>query len=180
MTAEIWYHGSPNLQRILDEGFDIDAPRIRDTGDFGWGIYLTTQVGRARYHGESTAILAVEIDIDNFAYIQNPYFLYGPTTFRGPKQRGPFLPVTYEEHLFFDTVYDLTDNGHYVNRLIKGKQRKERAKLVRQVFMYAGYDGIITDIQEGEAVIFNTDAIINIWTVEVPPSSEDDDEDEDY
>lgn len=179
MTTEIWYHGSSNLQQILDEGFDIDAPRIQDPGDFGWGIYLTSRVYRARYHSESSTILAVEIEIDRFAYIQNPYFLVGPISFARPGQQGQLFPKTFEEHLFFDIAFEATDHAGarpsgYEMSLVSGKHREEKSKLVRQVFMNVGYDGIITDHDGGEAVIFNTDAIVNIWSLEVPPPSEED------
>jgi len=178
MTTEIWYHGSPKLQQILDQGFDIDAPRIQDPGDFGWGIYLTTRVYRARYHSTEDTILAVEIETDRFAYIQNPYFMYGLTSFTRPGQRGQLFPETFEEHLFFDIAFEPTDSG-YEMALVRGKHREEKSKLVRQVFINEGYDGIITDHDGGEAVIFNADAIVNVWSLEIPPSSQDDEDDDD-
>ncbi len=133
---DTYYHGTPSWNRILNLGFDMEAPRRSDPGDFGWGIYLTQSKSRAKAYG---TVLKVAVDVSRFALIPNPYFLKG-------WERVP--PVSAEERLFHETVFN-GDQMATVN--LQRDARIEAAKKVRQVFMGHGYQGIrisgYTDLQ---------------------------------
>ena len=73
-TLQLWYHGTPSYKKILASGFDIDAPRKHDPGDFGWGIYVVGNLPRAKAYGK---VLGVIFDTLSCAYIPNPYFIKG-------------------------------------------------------------------------------------------------------
>ena len=53
------YHGTSHTTAILADGFDLEAQRTMDPGDFGWGVYLTDSPSRARAHGK---VLVVEVE----------------------------------------------------------------------------------------------------------------------
>jgi hypothetical protein len=124
------YHGTSSAcaDRILDEGFDADAKRRNDPGDFGWGVYLTDSPFRARAYGE--AVLEVEIDEDRFARLPNPYFLDGLEEVE---------PETWAEKLFHSVAF----RGDAMVT-VKGPNRIEACKEVTRNFTLRGFAGIIT------------------------------------
>lgn len=65
----MYFHGTtPDLaDKILTEGFDLAAPRLSDPGDFGWGVYLTDHIERARGYGKG--LLRVTVDTQQFAVV---------------------------------------------------------------------------------------------------------------
>lgn len=144
---ETFYHGTNRSDEILASGFDIDAPRRCDPGDFGWGVYLTAKLGRAKFLG---TVLQVEVDLTRFALVPNPYFL---------SKGEEVLPVTPEEKLFYECVF--SKGGM---RTINGRreERANHAKEVQRLFLSAGFLGICTKTYDNEAVVFSTDAILSV------------------
>lgn len=148
-TVRKFFHGTTNAERILKEGFDMDADRASDPGDFGWGIYLTPNRERARGHGP---VLEVIVDTEGFAKIPNPYFLVKGENIR---------PKTPEELLFYNLVFCgdcttmLTVRGIFQRRVML-------CKLVREEFLLCNYTGILTEHDEAETVVFDPSTIISI------------------
>jgi hypothetical protein len=138
------YHGTSlgKALAILAEGVDMEATRRRDPGDIGWGFYLSTIRGRANVHGEVT--LACEIETDDFAYLPHPYFAQG---------LDELAPATAEERLFHGLAFD----GREM-LTVRGDQRAEVSRLIRDTFLARGYHGIRTD-HHGEIVVFNPVAV---------------------
>lgn len=95
------------------------------------------------------AILELKIDTSKFAYIENPYFL---DEFEERK------PQTYEEELFYDIVFSSGE----MSTVKSARNRKNVAKKVGQVFLKNGYKGIETNVDGGEAVIFDSSCIKSI------------------
>jgi len=144
----MWYHGTPRWRDILEKGIDIDAPKHSDPGDLGWGIYLTGKLIRAKVYGR---VFEIEIDTSRMAYIPNPYFLEGLSRLQ---------PITPEEKLFYSLAYDtegemLTLHGSKENRITA-------ARAIQRGFLDAGYAGIVSDYDEGEAVLFEAGPIFSI------------------
>lgn len=52
-SYKTFYHGTTkeNAENILKNGVDIDAIRIHDAGDFGWGFYVTPKLSLAKAYG---------------------------------------------------------------------------------------------------------------------------------
>lgn len=144
----MWYHGTPRWQDILDKGIDIDAPKHSDPGDFGWGIYLTARLARVKSYGR---VFEVEIDTSRMAYISNPYFLDGLRRLE---------PITTEEQLFYSLAYG-SDGEMWTVQGTK-EERILAARRVQCGFLGAGYAGIISDYDEGEAVLFESCPILNV------------------
>lgn len=145
-----FFHGSRRAEAIVTDGFDIEAPRTTDPGDFGWGVYLTDRVARARCHGE---VLAVDVDTSRFAYIPSPYFI------DGFDERTPETDV---ERLFYDLAFK---NGKPLLIVGSQEQRVAIAKAIRSAFIEAGYDGILSApdrMGQVEAVVFHIDAIQSV------------------
>ena len=157
MRCTTLYHGTSRKRAalILAEGVDMEAPRTRDPGDFGWGFYLTTSLSRARACGE--VVLEVAVDTSNFAYLPYPYFL----------KRGsitPLEPTTEVERLFHDTVFTLVDNDWWKMGTVNGTadERQRAARKVRDCFLAHGHAGIETPHDDGEVVVFDPTSIQHI------------------
>lgn len=144
----MWYHGTPRWQAIIDEGINIDAPKHSDPGDFGWGIYLTGNLTKAKVYGR---VFTVGIDTSRMAYISNPYFLEGVHRLQ---------PVTAEEKFFYSLAYDNT--GEMLTLHGSKEERIAAARLVQRGFLDAGYSGIVSDYDEGEAVLFESSPILSV------------------
>ena len=151
------YHGTSRERAasILAGGVDLEAPRTRDPGDFGWGFYLTASISRARACGE--VVLEVVVDTSTFAYLPYPYFL----------KRGSLTPVepsTEAERLFHKTVFTLADDQWWRMTTVKGtaEEREHAARKVRTVFLAHGHAGIETPHDEGEVVVFDPTSIHHI------------------
>lgn len=125
------YHGTDEASaaRILSEGFDVDALRRSDPGDFGWGVYLTSSLPRARAYG--SVVLEVEVDESRFARLPCPYFL-------DDFQRVE--PETEVERLFYSVAFDA--EGEMLT--IHSPDREGVSKAVAKTFLEAGYDGLVT------------------------------------
>ena len=149
MRAKRYYHGThPDfIAPIISGGFDINARRRSDTGDFGWGVYVWPRRSQAKVYGVP---LAIDVNTDRLAYIPNPYFA---------KRGEVFQPITEAERLFHSLAFDGRDM-----RTTLGNGRIEASKRIASAFCLAGYTGIRTD-NYGETVIFDLTAILR---VEVP------------
>jgi len=146
-------HGTTSelAERILEEGFDLDAPRRSDPGDFGWGAYLTDEASRARSYG--TKVLSVEVDVTRFARIKSPYFLDG---FKEVE------PTTSEEKLFHGVAFC---DGSMMSVTADHEERVAIAQRIRETFLAAGYGGIVAgpDKQgQCEVVVFDTTSIVSV------------------
>lgn len=144
---ESFYHGTNRPDEVLAKGFDIDAPRRCDPGDFGWGVYLTAQLARATSFGK---VLSVRVDLTRFALVPNPYFL---------ENGKSVLPATPEEKLFYECVFH---EGGMKTVTARGEERAQNAKEVRRVFLAAGYTGIRTLTYDREAVVFDPSTILAV------------------
>jgi hypothetical protein len=149
LAGKTWYHGTTpaNAAKIRAEGFDVDAPRRSDPGDFGWGIYLTDRPSRARSYGRE--VLAVTIDESRFARLPNPYFLKGLEQVE---------PRTAAEKLFYSAAFD--DEGHMLT--VSSPDRVGAAKAVTRAFLAKGYAGIIGGphtLGDLEVVVFDPSAV---------------------
>ena len=92
-----FYHGTSKERaaEILERGVDLNAPRSHDPGDFGWGLYLTQNLVRAQQYG--SVILEVDVDLECFAHVPNPYFI---------EKLVPTQPQTPPERLFYSLAFD--------------------------------------------------------------------------
>jgi len=159
---QTFYHGtSPeNAAKILMNGFDLDAKRSHDPGDFGSGIYLTTSRTRAKHMG-GPAILEVSVNLRQFAYIPNPYFT------RMLEQVAPIGPV---QEMFYCLAFDAAgematihgDKLHKPDRIITLRTREQVCVDIRERFLKEGFHGIHTEYQGRETVVFNLRAITRI------------------
>lgn len=148
---EVWYHGSPKWQEILENGIDFDAPRRSDPGDFGWGFYLTKRYSRAKVNGR---VLQFVIDTTQLAYIANPY-----------EAKKDTLEERLFENLAF--MYHDWDGDPYPGGIMLTLQggiekRIQTAKKIRKEFLSRGYQGILTDYEGGELVLFSDKPILEI------------------
>lgn len=96
------YHGSQAKEEILKKGFDIEAPRVADPGDFGWGIYLTGDLSRAKATGGPKNVLDVQACFKKPLVLHSPYAVHEAET-PGDK----FIDELREKH--GDPVHGLTD-----------------------------------------------------------------------
>lgn len=146
-----WWHGTRSADAIMARGIDFGIARRSDPGDLGWGFYLTGNRARARSYGSQ--LLRVTIRPEHFAYLPNPYFLEG---------LAPVAPQTDVEWLFYDLAFE---DGHM--KTCSGRYDNEAAaKEVRDAFLAAGYAGIITPYEGGEAVVFAPEGIASIERVQ--------------
>lgn len=104
-----------SAERILKKGFRLDVPHVSDPGDFGLGIYFTTNIHRARAIGR--VILEVELRL------VNPLRL---------SQKEAYRLVIDE--LGFDTIH-----GHGCP-----EKRAEEARKAREWFLEHGHDALIS------------------------------------
>lgn len=150
---DTFLHGTSSAQAetILADGFDLEAQRRSDPGDFGWGVYLTDRASRARAYGER--VLQVTIDPTRFARITNPYFLKGLEEVE---------PVTDVEKLFHGVAFR---GGQMLVVKADSEERVAIARRIREAFIGAGYDGIIAGPDSNgqcEVVVFRTEAIVSV------------------
>lgn len=153
---EIWYHGTSKWEEILRSGVNIDAPRpTADTGDFGWGFYLTKRLGRAKNRGK---VLQIIIDPSRLAYISNPY----SADTRTPAEQL-FTALAFQADGDKPDWYQHQSQSLRMLTVTGTKQEREAAsKRIQQEFLAQGYQGIITDYEDGEAVLFSTEPILDI------------------
>jgi hypothetical protein len=131
---------------ILSDGFDFGAVRRSDPGDFGWGLYLTRSLARARAIGSD--VLIVMVDISRFARIPNPYFLSGTKE---------MVPHTEAERLFHRSAFR---NGEMITVMGNEADRVAASKDLAEVFVRRGWGGIVTD--GDEVVVFDSGCIRSI------------------
>lgn len=113
------YHATTkeNARKILIDGFDLNAKRLRDPGDFGRGFYSTAYLPRA--HGIGGEIIRVRMIIDK------------PLHFESMEQAYDWL----------DSVKPVTGDT-----IIGSIEERERAALLVQGMVeMQGYDGIVID-----------------------------------
>lgn len=150
---EVWYHGTPKWREILSAGINIDAPRpTADSGDFGWGFYLTRRLPRAKAHGK---VFEVSIDTSKLAYISNPYLGKTDTSEEQLFTNLAFVREQDDYDDAFDSLVMLTTTG-------TKQDREEASKRIRQEFLQRGWLGIKTDYEGGEVVLFDTTPILNL------------------
>lgn len=148
-------HGTNYPEKILQEGFSMEAARRSDPGDFGWGIYLTNQKARAASYG---TILQVHVDTSKMAFIKNPYFL-NPDGSLAPR-------ATQEEKLFYEQVFPHGED--WMNTVLaRGDERVANCKRVRELFMGHGYTGIKTAWMDQETVVFDLNVIQEVKALPV-------------
>lgn len=167
------YHGSKVKEEILRRGFDIEAPRVSDPGDFGWGIYLTSELSRAKAAAGKQNVLDVEVEFKNPLVLRAPYAINPPET---PGDR--FIAELRER--FGDTVHGLTtEEAIELHR--QGKSPDEIADIAfhsrvtaskkwAEAIQKAGYDAVVWEkpyyygpIEENyEVVIFNPEQIKSV------------------
>lgn len=167
MLCSRLYHGSRAKEEILERGFDVEAPRVSNPGDFGWGIYLSGNPARARASGP---VLEVEVCFEKPLVLESPYRIHPPET-AGDK----FIAELREK--YGDTVHGLTEE-EAIELHRKGKSPEEIAEISRQNRIYAsrkwaeeiqkaGYDAVVWEKpyrykpreENYEVVIFDPDKI---------------------
>lgn len=148
---DLFFHGTAAWEKIRREGFELEAPRRSDPGDFGWGIYVTKQVGRAKCYGD---VICVVIKTGGLAHIENPYFINGLTQFK---------PRTPLEELYYNLAFE-NDEPLLFRR--KTELRAQTARNIRQGMMQAGYTGITTKYSGCETVIFDPSIIVDAFDME--------------
>lgn len=144
--TDLFFHGTSKWATIRREGFQLEAPRRSDPGDFGWGIYLTKDAARARSYGE---VICVVLDTGRLARIANPYFIKG---------LEPQKPQTPLEELYYSIAFA---NGEM--QTIHSADRAQAAKNIRTQMMAAGYTGIMSKYGGSETVIFEPRIIIDAF-----------------
>ena len=147
-----FYHGTTRQRAdlILAEGVDLSAQRSHDEGDFGWGFYVTRDVCHARSYGP--IVIEVDLDLERFAYIENPYFLEGFTRID---------PKTKVEHLFHSSAIDPETQEMLTCCNVLSDRHVSAAQNIRDTFLAAGYAGITTGREDGETVVFDAGAILS-------------------
>lgn len=143
---ETLYHGSAAVDAIVKRGFDIEAKRVADVGDFGWGIYLGT-ISSARAAGGKTNVIAVKVDI-----------------------RNPLRVSSYDDPFIANLRKRLGDTIH--ESIIEGKTvtREEAARRWAKEIQKAGYDAVIYT-EKGrlsDVVIFDVGKIRIIGAEAIP------------
>lgn len=167
------YHGARVKEEILRRGFDIEAPRVADPGDFGWGIYLTSDLNRARATGGTKNVLDVQ------ACFKNPLVLHAPYSINPPETAGDRFINQLRER-YGDTVHGLTTeeaielhrqgkSPDQIATITYGNRVRASKKWAEEI-QRAGYDAVIWEkpfhyrpIEENyEVVIFNPNQIKSI------------------
>jgi hypothetical protein len=131
-----FFHGTfPGAARdIIEYGFDFEAERSSDPGDFGWGVYFSDSFIRARAYGR--AVLEVELDLTSFARLPNPYFLRGFDS---------VAPTTDVERLFYTLAFS---GGEMLTVRGSRAEREETSRAIRESFLSLGFLGILTGPDE--------------------------------
>ena len=144
MKKMLLYHGtSPiRLEKILEEGFSLEAERVSDPGDFGWAVYLTGSLSRAKAAGWKN-VLQVEVNLKN------------PLVFK--TEKGAYSWFLRNMH------------SKYGNSIIGPMDKRiESAKKYREVLMKEGYDSVVVELDgyskeaPWEVAIFDLTCIKNI------------------
>jgi hypothetical protein len=152
-----FYHGTTRhrADQILTDGVDLSAQRSHDEGDFGWGFYVTRDLCRARAYGH--VVLEVDLDLDRFAYIENPYFLEGFTHIE---------PKTDVERLFHGVAFDPETQEMRTCCNLLADHHMTAAQEIRDTFLSAGYAGITTGRDDGETVVFDVAGVLAVRPLE--------------
>jgi len=142
--------GAEEAKFILGAGFDFrpEAERRRDPGDFGWGVYLTNDLARAREMGE--VVLVVVIDKRRFAHIPNPYFL---------RLGHEVEPMTDLEKLFHEIAFEGSEMLTCASTT-PWERRVIVAQTLQREFLARGYVGIITETPDKETVMFSGKGVV--------------------
>ncbi len=143
-----WFHGTRDPESVLS-GIRFDVPRKHDPGDFGWGFYCSSVRARAATYGP---VLQVEVELSEFAHIDNPYFL---------DRLSQLTPVTPEEKLLYGIIFA---DGPDDMLTVRGPDRKAVAQMVRTEFLHHGWKGIISEPLE-ELVVFDESAVVSVEAV---------------
>lgn len=144
------YHGSRAKDEILKSGFDIGATRAADPGDFGWGIYFTANLSRAKAQAGRQNVLDVIVEFDK------PLTLHSPYSVDPAEVAGDYFIADLRER-FGDTVHGTFE------------ERVRASKAWAREIQRAGYDAVVWEkpylrgpIEENyEVVIFNPKQIIS-------------------
>lgn len=144
------YHGSRAIEDILRRGFDIEAPRTHDPGDFGWGIYFTGNLTRAKTSGgygeEGPNVVKAQV------CFENPLVLHSPYSISEPETEGDRLIHDLRER-YGDTVHGITQeeavdlhregvSPDEIN-LIQRERREAAARKWAQEIQKEGYDAVV-------------------------------------
>lgn len=160
------YHGTSaaNAQSIMENGFDVNAPRTRDPGDFGFGMYFTTDRERAERHGE--AVLEAVVDLAMIETIQTAYF--GGIAFTDCVVDGEIscepCGTKYEPEDQFEKMFHalaFTDDGTMKTCAggLSIEDKTNASKMIQRVCLAMGVFGIWS-IDESEIVVFTSSAIM--------------------
>ncbi len=118
------YHATSkeNAVKILAEGFDLNAKRTADPGDFGWGFYSTCYLPRAR--GIGGIVLTVDVPLirplrfqtmaDAYAWLDTKQEVMGGDTVRGHTEERIACSKKLREHCLEQGIDGLIidDRGH--------------------------------------------------------------------
>jgi hypothetical protein len=52
----LYYHGSPNAEKIIKEGFDFNKPMASGGNIYGKGLYLTNDIEHAKLYGQPLSV----------------------------------------------------------------------------------------------------------------------------
>jgi len=167
------YHGSLAKEQILTRGFDINAPRSRDPGDFGWGIYLTSSVGKAKAVAGMSNVLEVRVCFTRPLILHSPYSIGNPETtgdwfIRGLREKygDPVHGLTPEE---VEELYRQGKSNEQIKQL-DDDNRVTSAKKWAEEIQKAGYDAVVWEkpyrygkiVPHYEVVIFDPSQITEI------------------
>jgi hypothetical protein len=140
------YHATTEqaAKKILTSGFDLSAPRTRDPGDFGWGIYFTPSLSRAKAMGK--VILVADIDTKYFYTTHDAYCL-------SEKRDAFWCRTVLNKDGEMGTIHGDWDGTNL--------DRGEFSQMVREEMLNRGYNGLIWE-QKGkvrEVVVYEPLAI---------------------
>jgi hypothetical protein len=137
------YHGTSaeRAAQILKSGFDLDAARTSDPGDFGWGLYLTPDLSTARAYGD--VVLRVILDDSSYARIRDPY---NPDLTQEADRL--FHALAFQDGYMLTCFYGFSK-----------EDKKRVSKAIRDEFLARGYGGISSSYRAGETVVFDASTI---------------------
>ena len=157
------YHGTSaaNAQSIMENGFDVNAPRTRDPGDFGFGMYFTTDRDRAERHGE--AVLEVVVDDEMIEGLQSAYFgglKYEPCDVTGYRPCGTKIEPKTQFQKVFHALAFRNDGRMMTCAGFQSLEDKTNAsKMIQRVCLAMGVVGIWS-VNESEIVLFTSSVIM--------------------
>lgn len=173
MSVDRFYHATDldTVARMLTGDFFRETSH-HDAGDFGAGIYVTTDVRHARqYMPRGGVVLVFDVELERFALITDPYKDYrregrgdaarlfgsvaGRVRLSDPIESLPLAGFDWGRSLWgrYPEVYLGT---------LQGPDRVGVARAVRKAFLDVGYAGIATKLYGSETVIFNPTTITRI------------------